>query len=91
MGWEFSVAVSLGCEWLGFLPRPPSEEVWRATQRRADRQEQEHVCARARSFSSHDELFGDDTDDWARLMLREEFASVTSCPLDDDERLFAPE
>jgi len=23
-------------------------------------------------------------------MLHEEFASVTSCPLDDDERLFAP-
>ena len=36
------------------------------------------------------QLFGPDTDDWARLMLHEEFASVTSCPLDDDERLFAP-
>jgi hypothetical protein len=49
------------------------------------------TCVRARPVSSpRGKVFGEDADDWAMMMLREEFASVTSCPLDDEERLFAP-
>ena len=38
-----------------------------------------------------DELFAEDADDWARIMLREEFARVTECPVEGRLYTSAPE
>ena len=38
-----------------------------------------------------DELFSEDADDWAQLMLREEFARVTECPVEGRLYMAAPE
>jgi len=62
-----------------------------ARDRQRRRRDEFHVCPRSpRLLSLRGKVFGEDADDWAVMMLREEFASVTSCPLDDEERLFAP-
>ena len=36
-------------------------------------------------------LFSEDADDWAQLMLREEFARVTECPVEGRLYMAAPE